>query len=238
MTGRPVDDPRTRRPGAGVRGVTHPPRDFGFRNVSVQVSNFDLRNGELTVRITPLEAPFDPEVADALAPMMPPGVPPIGLFRTFAKNLSMTKAMQGWGSYELGRDLSVSMRDREILIDRTCARCGCEYEWGVHIAFFAERVGFSAEQVASLTHGSASDPCWTSTRDRLLIRAADALHDDSTISAPLWQLLSVEFNEAELLDILLLCGWYHAISFAANAAGVALEPNAPTFDSVRALDGR
>ncbi|MFL6061879.1 MAG: carboxylating nicotinate-nucleotide diphosphorylase [Marmoricola sp.] len=184
----------------------------------------------------PLEAPFDPEVAGALAPMMPPGVPPIALFRTFAKNLSMTRAMQGWGSYELSRELSLSMRDREILIDRTCARCGCEYEWGVHIAFFAERVGFSSEQVTSLTHGSPSDPCWSSTRDRLLVRAADALHDDSTISEPSWELLSVEFSEAELLDILMLCGWYHAISFAANAAGVPLEPSAPTFVSVRAPD--
>lgn len=188
------------------------------------------------MRITPLEAPFVPEVAAALAPMMPPGVAPIALFRTFAKNLSMTKAMHGWGSYELSRELSITMRDREILIDRTCARCGCEYEWGVHISFFAERVGFSSEQVTSLTHGSADDPCWSSTRDRLLVRAADALHDDSTISEQLWELLSVEFTEAGLLDILLLCGWYHAISFAANAAAVPLEPNAPTFSSVRARD--
>ena len=182
------------------------------------------------MRITPLEAPFDPEVAAALAPMMPPGVPPIALFRTFARNLSMTRAMQGWGSYELSRELSITLRDREILIDRTCARCGCEYEWGVHVDFFAERAGLSSEQVTSLTHGSSSDPCW-SARDRLLVRAADALHDDSTISESLWELLSVEFDEAELLDILLLCGWYHAISFAANAAGVPLEPDAPTFEA-------
>jgi hypothetical protein len=31
------------------------------------------------------------------------------------------------------------------------------------------------------------------------------------------------------LDISMLCGWYHAISFSANAAGVDLEPGAPTF---------
>ena len=77
---------------------------------------------------------------------MPPGVPPIALFRTFARNLPMTEAMPGWGSYELGRDLSLSMRDREIVIDRTCARCGCEYEWGVHVAFFAERAGLTADR--------------------------------------------------------------------------------------------
>jgi hypothetical protein len=29
----------------------------------------------------------------------------------------------------------VSLRHREIVIDRTCARCGCDYERGVHVAF-------------------------------------------------------------------------------------------------------
>lgn len=100
-----------------------------------------------------------------LAPMMPPGVPPIALFRTFARNPAMTLAMQGWGSYELSRDLSLTMRQREIVIDRTCARCGCEYEWGVHVAFFADRVGFSEEQVRSLTHGTSADDCWTDPRN-------------------------------------------------------------------------
>jgi hypothetical protein len=71
---------------------------------------------------------------------MPQGVPPILLFRTFAYNLAMSKAMGLWGGYELSKNLSLSMRDREIVIDRVCARCNCEYEWGVHIAFFAERV--------------------------------------------------------------------------------------------------
>jgi hypothetical protein len=33
-------------------------------------------------RITPLEPPFTADVAAQLAAMMPPGQPPIGLFRT------------------------------------------------------------------------------------------------------------------------------------------------------------
>ena len=65
----------------------------------------------------------------------------------------MTKAMHGWGSYELSRDLSLSMRDREIVIDRlTCARCTCEYEWGVHVAFFASRVGLDGDGPSAITH--------------------------------------------------------------------------------------
>ena len=181
-------------------------------------------------RIAPVQPPYDRDTGEQLAKMMPPGAEPILLFRTFAKNLPMASAMGSWGSYELSRRLSLSMRDREILIDRTCARCGCEYEWGVHIAFFANRVGLSTGQIASVTHGSADDACWTDERDRLLIRAADALHDHATINDTLHDQLVAVFAEPELLDIYMLCGWYHAISYAANAAGVDLEPGAPTFN--------
>src|SRR3974390_3365101 len=136
-------------------------------------------------RITPLEPPYDPEVAAQLEKMMPEGVPPIALFRTFVRNMSMTQSMGPWGAYELSLRLSMSMRDREIVIDRTCARCGCEYEWGVHVAFFAERVGLDDQQVASLTAGSADDACWSEERDRLLIEAVDALHEGADIDDPL-----------------------------------------------------
>src|SRR6266566_9141783 len=95
----------------------------------------------VTPRIAPVEAPYSPEVEAQLARMMPSGLPPMALFRTFARNLPMAQAMETWGRYQLGRYLSLSTRDREIVIDRTCARCGCEYEWGVHVAFFADRVG-------------------------------------------------------------------------------------------------
>ena len=148
-------------------------------------------------RLPPLEPPYEPDVEERLSAMMPPGVPPILLFRTFARNLPMAAAMDGWGHYELSKRLSLTLRDREIVIDRTTARCRCEYEWGVHVAFFAERAGLSSAQISSLTCGDATDPCWP--RDR---------------------------------DLLLLCGWYHAISFAANAARVRLEDGAPRFGDV------
>lgn len=186
-------------------------------------------------RITPLEPPYDDAVEVQLARMMPPGLPPIGLFRTFARNLPMAEAMTTWGRYELSRDLSLSLRDREILIDRTCARCGCDYELGVHVAFFAAKAGFDEAQVGSLARGDAADACWTSARDRLLIRLADELHEQSTVTDELWTELAAELDVPELLDALLLCGWYHAISYAANAAGVRLEPKVPRLLDVAPL---
>lgn len=183
-------------------------------------------------RIAPVEPPYEDAIERRLQSMMPPGVPPIALFRTFVRNEPMTEAMGGWGRYELGRELSLTMRDRELVIDRTCARCGCEYEWGVHVAFFAHRVGLTSEQVTSLTHGTADDRCWTDGRDRLLIAATDALHDGADIDDALWSRLTEVFTEQELLDLCMLAGWYHAISFTANAARVPLEADAPRFADV------
>ena len=108
-----------------------------------------------------------------------------------------------------------------------CARCGCEYEWGVHVAYFAGRVGLTDRQVASLTFGSSDDPCWTDERERTLIAMVDTLHDHNDIDDETWRRLTEHFDERQLLDLLLLSGWYHAISYVARAARVDLEPGAP-----------
>jgi alkylhydroperoxidase family enzyme len=183
---------------------------------------------ETKARIEPLEPPFTPSVAVLLERMMPPGVPPIALFRLFAHNEPMTDAMYGWGSYELSRRLSVSLRTRELVIDRVTARLGCEYEWGVHVAFYAEPARFTSEQVRSLTHGLPADPCWDND-DRVVLRLVDALIDTADIDDHLWAELSSQFSAPELLDLILLTGWYHAIAFAANAARAPLEELAPRF---------
>jgi len=157
---------------------------------------------------------------------------PIGLFRTVARNLPMAMAMNQWGSYELSRRLSLSLREREILIDRTCSRCGADYEWGVHVAVFGARAGLDHEQLASLAHGSADDPCWSEERERLLIQAADSLHETSDIEASLWEALEEVFAPEQLIDLIALCGWYHAISYLCRALRIVPEPGAPTFNGV------
>jgi alkylhydroperoxidase family enzyme len=174
-------------------------------------------------RIAALQPPYSKEADTLLAAMMPPGQPPIALFRLFARNLPMAQAMHSWGRYELGRTLTLTMRQREIVINRTTARCACEYEWSVHIQTFADRVALTPDQRNSLLTGTPADPCWSDSRERLLIAAVDALHDTSDISDDLWQQLAASFNDQQLLDLLLLCGWYHAISFVARATRLPQE---------------
>src|SRR5881396_3157908 len=160
--------------------------------------------------------------------MMPPGVEPIALFRTFAKNLAMAGGMEPWGRYQLGKNFSLGVREREIIIDRTTARCGCEYEWGVHVAFFAARVGLSEAEVAATVHGGADHPSW-SPPERALIRLADELHDAARVSGALWGELRRLWNDEQLVELVVLAGFYHTISFVVNGLGVELEPGAPRF---------
>lgn len=181
------------------------------------------------MRIAPLTEPYEPDARQVLAKMMPPGVAPIALFRTFANNLAMSQAMSTWGRYELGRELSLSLRQREIVIDRVCARLGCEYEWGVHVAYFTDKAGFTEAQVRSLTHGNADDSCWDEPGERALIAAVDQLCAQATIADELWGQLAGHLDDAQLLDLTMLAGWYHAIAFTARAAQVPLEEWAPRF---------
>jgi hypothetical protein len=88
---------------------------------------------------------------------------------------------------------------------------------------FGARVALTPDQQRSLADGSATDACWTDDTERLLIEAVDALHDTSDIDDGLWARLAKSFDEPQLIDLLLLCGWYHAISFVARATRLPLE---------------
>ena len=183
------------------------------------------------MRISPLEPPFTDEVTAALAPMSRFG-PPIALFRTLAHNTPLTAAsMHGLGGYFLSRNLSVDVRTRELVIDRVSARCGCDYEFGIHVLSFAAKAGLTAEQISSLARGGPDDPCWTDERDRAVIRLVDTLHDTSSVDDAGWAAASVHFTDPQLLDLLALAGWYHAIAYLARGARVPLEPGAPTLAS-------
>ena len=173
-------------------------------------------------RITPLEAPFAPETAAELARWQPGSLPPIALFRTIVRNLPLAGAMYPLGSYFLGKNSSLRIRDREIVIDRVCARCGCEYEWGVHARIFAKAAALDANQLAATVAGDADWSGWTET-DRLLIRMVDELHDSGRLSDDLWTAMAARWTSDQLLNLIALAGWYHVISFVANGVRVPLE---------------
>jgi 4-carboxymuconolactone decarboxylase len=184
----------------------------------------------MSPRLAPVEPPYPPEVADELARWMPPGAPldPLLLFRTLVADLPLAQAMLPLGRFLLGRRCAVDRRLRELVIDRVCARMGCEYEWGVHVTAFAAAAGLGDAVVRATVHGRADDPAF-GPDDALVVALVDELRDAGRVSDALWRRLAARFTPAQCLELLVLAGWYHVIAFVANGARVALEPWAARF---------
>ncbi|MDQ7907796.1 carboxymuconolactone decarboxylase family protein [Phytohabitans sp. ZYX-F-186] len=159
-------------------------------------------------RIAPLDPPYAPDVAAALAKWMPPGSArePLVLFRVLQRHPELASRMRVLGAGLLGHG-ALPPADRELVILRTCARAACWYEWGVHAEAFAGPVGLTPDQVAATASGTGGD---------LLIRAADELHDSARWSARTWEALRGRYTDEQLVELLALAGWYRTISYVAN----------------------
>lgn len=175
-------------------------------------------------RIEPLAEPYPEPFARAMAVLMR-GAPPLTLFTTLAKH------ERAWGKFTAGSMLDrgpLALRERELVIDRTTARCGCEYEYGVHIRGFAEKAGIDAAQQRALVHGEPDDPVWTE-RETALIAAVDALIDTKRLSDGQWAALAAHFLEAEVLEVVQLVAFYHGVSLICGALDLPLEDGAARF---------
>src|SRR6266702_3260122 len=146
-------------------------------------------------RIAPLEPPYAPDIGEQFDRIMR-GAPPLMLFRVVAGHA------RAWDKFRAGSLLDrgpLSLREREIVIDRTCARTGCEYEWGVHVSTFAKAAHLTDEQVRA------------------------------TLSDAEFKGLSAHYEDAKIFEIILLCGFYRTVSYLANGLDLPLEANAARF---------
>jgi alkylhydroperoxidase family enzyme len=175
-------------------------------------------------RIQPLQPPYADDVQQSFDMVMK-GQQPLLLFRTLAAS------PRAWAKFRAGSLLDrgpLTLRDREIVIDRTTALAGCEYEWGVHVAVFAERARLTDEQILATRNAGPDASCW-SDAERALIAAVDALHGRATLDQAEFDRLRQYYDDAQIFEILLLCGFYRTVSYVANALDLPLEPKAARF---------
>jgi alkylhydroperoxidase family enzyme len=179
---------------------------------------------QATPRIAPLSPPYPPEIQAQFDRIMR-GAPPLVLFRVMAGHA------RAWDKFRAGGLLDpgpLSLRQREIVIDRTCALNHCEYEWGVHVAIFAGPAKLTGEEVRATVQGDANSACW-SPAEQALIAAVDGLHARATLSDAEFATLSAQYDEAQILEIMLLCGFYRTVSYLANGLKLPLEETAARF---------
>jgi 4-carboxymuconolactone decarboxylase len=154
---------------------------------------------------------------------------PLRIFRTFAVHEELAPRTGVIGAGILAHGL-LSGPEREVVIQRTCFLCGAEYEWGVHATLFTERDGLNEAQLHSTVNGSADDDCWT-PREAIAFRLADELHANASVSDEFFRALGQHFSDEEILELVLIAGWYRTISYVINTAQVELEEWAARFPS-------
>ena len=174
---------------------------------------------EKTPRISPASAPYGDAISARLEKLMPEGVEPLVLFRTLARDERLFSRFMGAGLLDKGH---LSLRERELAIDRTCARTGCAYEWGVHITLFKDKVSLSDEEVQALATKAPGKGPWNA-RELLILQLMDALHDTSRVDGDLWAALRSEFEEMQLLELIMLAGFYHTVAYISNGLDLPLE---------------
>ena len=176
-------------------------------------------------RIPPL-APDErsDEAKQLLAGAVVPGTPASNIFATLVRHPGLTRRWLPFGGKVLSGKLPARLR--ELLILRTGWWCRSEYEWGQHV-LIARLEGLGDDEIARVPEGPDA-PGWNELESAVL-RAADELHESSTISDGTWSLLAARLSEQQLIEVPMVVGHYHMIAFTLNALGVPREPGVPGF---------
>jgi 4-carboxymuconolactone decarboxylase len=147
------------------------------------------------------------------------GILPLNIFLTLAKHRDLCDRFSRFGGFLLYKGL-LPARERELVILRTGWRSGSVYEFGQH-APMGQEAGLSGDEVDSLAREGSegwSDP------DRNLIAFVDELCATNNVTEETWSSLAGRWSEAELLELLVLAGFYRLVSGLLNGARVQLEP--------------
>lgn len=173
---------------------------------------------------SPRLEPLDPASLDAETQAIVPAGG-LNIFRTLAHHPKLLKRWLVFGNHILSKS-TLPAREREILILRVGWRCRAEYEFGQHTVIGLD-AGLADIEIGALTK-AADDHTWSPT-DRVLIDAADELHDEQCVSDDTWSRLKERWNEQQLLDLIFTVGQYTLVSMALNSCGVQLEDGSPGF---------
>ena len=108
-------------------------------------------------------------------------------------------------------------RTRELLILATARRTGSAYLWHEHLRLAAV-AGVTQDEVSAL---AARAPRAWSEHDGALLRAVDELVTDQAVTDDTWQVVSRNFDDRELIELLFVAGTYTCLAMVLKSAGLA-----------------
>ena len=178
-------------------------------------------------RIEPIDLDdvTDDELRDTLAGALTLDGKPLNIFGVLGHHPKLLKRFNLLGGFILNKGL-IPERERELVILRVGWNARAVYEFGQHTVI-GKRCGLTDDEIAALTR-SPHDHDW-SAGDMALIALADDLHAADCVSNGTWLALSDRWSVAELVELLIVAGFYRLVSGFLNSAGVRLDDGVPGF---------
>lgn len=172
-------------------------------------------------RITPVKDPT-PEQAEAIAkaPVRLDGTVR-NVFLTLAWHPMLLARFNAFAGtfFRFGR---LSASERELIILRVASRARCAYELAQHVEL-ARQAGLSdATMLAVLEQPGAPQ---LNSGERLLLQFTDAVFEKGRVEDSLWRQLGARYDEAQLLELISVVGFYRYAADLMNVIGI--EPEDP-----------
>lgn len=115
-------------------------------------------------------------------------------------------------------------RDRELAVLRIAWLSQSPYEWAEHVDI-AQRFGRTAEEAARVTQGSSAEG-WDE-HDAAILRGVEELLADYALSDATWEALARRWNEAQLIEYLIMIGHYVGVAFVQNTLRIPPQGHKP-----------
>jgi 4-carboxymuconolactone decarboxylase len=178
--------------------------------------------------------PIDPAAAPDEIRTALENLPPLNIFGTLAHAETAFRPFLRFGGAVLG-EMALDPVVRELAILTVAKEAEAEYEWVQHVAIGKE-LGVSHEQVVAL---AAADSCSSEGADervaaagegqvfnqpqRAAIELAAAVVHGPRISADLYDCVSAQFSEREIVELLLAIGEYLMLARVMTVLDVDLD---------------
>lgn len=176
-------------------------------------------------RLEPVSEPTDEQREVLERAGTRPGSDPLNIFATMVHNRRVANRAVLLGGAFLGKG-TIPEREREVVILRVGHRASAVYEFGQHV-LIGRRVGLTDAEIAALATDESSH-AW-SDGDRDLIAMVDELCADDCVSDATWAALADRWTDEQLVELVVLAGYYRMISGFLNSAGVQLDEGVPGF---------
>ncbi|MDR7298680.1 alkylhydroperoxidase family enzyme [Pelomonas aquatica] len=176
-------------------------------------------------RIAPQSQPLPADVAERMARLVPPGMPPPQIFLTVARHAELFKEMvdSGFlGPTGLADHKRLAPALREAIVLRTCSAARCDYEFNLHEQTISRRMGLSSAQIGDLREAAPDAALWAPEL-LAVFRLVDGLVERLDVDDATWAALREHFDETALLEITQLVGHYTGVAMLAALARPALD---------------